>query len=68
MFNYEDRNGEKADSYDYKLTIAPTMVVSSGFGPNPEIRFLASYLDGQDRDGNGKDGDFIVGIQADMWW
>lgn len=68
MFNYEDRNGESKDSYDYKLTVAPTMVVHSGFGPSPEIRFLMSYLDGEKQDGTGKDGDFIVGIQADMWW
>ncbi|MGR5319696.1 carbohydrate porin [Vibrio sp. DNB22_19_1] len=68
MYNYEDRNGESNSSYDYKLTVAPTMVVSSGFGPNPEIRLLASYLGGEDREGNSKDGDFIVGFQADMWW
>ncbi len=68
MFNYEDRNGESKDSYDYKLTVAPTIVVHSGFGPSPELRFLASYLDGETNDGKGKDGDFILGFQADMWW
>ncbi|CAK3729038.1 maltoporin [Vibrio sp. 10N.286.55.E10] len=68
MYNYEDRNGESKNSYDYKLTVAPTLVVHSGFGPSPEIRFMASYLDGEMQDGTGKEGDFVVGIQADMWW
>ncbi|KJY86935.1 maltoporin [Vibrio neptunius] len=51
-------------SYDYKFTVAPTINVNTGFGPVPELRFLATYLDGDTRD----KADLIVGIQADMWW
>ncbi|MGR5220337.1 carbohydrate porin [Vibrio parahaemolyticus] len=59
-----NKDGTGNSGYDYKLTVAPTIAVNSGFGPVPEIRFLATYLDGSNRD----KADMIVGIQADMWW
>ncbi|GHZ17329.1 carbohydrate porin [Vibrio cholerae] len=61
---WEDANGVGDDATNYKLTVAPTIIVPTGFGPAPEIRFLATYLDGSMRD----KADLLVGIQADMWW
>ncbi|ASU22007.1 maltoporin [Vibrio qinghaiensis] len=61
---WEDANGVGDDATNYKLTVAPTIIVPTGFGPAPEIRFLATYLDGSMRD----KADILVGIQADMWW
>ncbi|EIJ0934189.1 carbohydrate porin [Vibrio metoecus] len=61
---WEDANGVGDDATNYKLTVAPTIIVPTGFGPAPEIRFLATYLDGSERD----KADLLVGIQADMWW
>lgn len=61
---WEDANGVGDHATNYKLTVAPTVIVPSGFGPAPEIRFMATYLDGNHRD----KADLIVGIQADMWW
>jgi len=60
---WEDKNGSGDNATQYKASIAPTIIVPTGMGPAPEIRFLATYLDGDKRDK-----DFIVGIQADMWW
>ncbi|GAL33406.1 maltoporin [Vibrio maritimus] len=62
--DWSDENDVGGSAYDYKLTIAPTVTVPTGFGPAPEIRFLATYLDGSNRD----KADLLVGIQADMWW
>ncbi|NUY57728.1 carbohydrate porin [Salinivibrio sp. EAGSL] len=59
----EDAAGNTTDSYDYKLTAAPTFKVDTGFGPTPELRLLATYINGDERDS-----DVIMGIQADMWW
>ncbi|CAM3682764.1 Maltoporin precursor [Vibrio aerogenes CECT 7868] len=61
---WEDASGSGDHATNYKLTVAPTIVVPTGFGPAPEIRFLATYLDGSMRD----KADLLVGIQADMWW
>ena len=61
---YENADGSSGTANDYKFTIAPTMVIHTGMGPAPEIRFLATYLDGTER----ANSDVIVGIQADMWW
>ncbi|KYN80460.1 maltoporin [Vibrio cidicii] len=61
---WEGANGVGDDATNYKLTVAPTIIVPTGFGPAPEIRFLATYLDGSARD----KADLLVGIQADMWW
>lgn len=61
---WEDSNGVGDDQTNYKLTIAPTVIVPTGMGPAPEIRFLATYLDGSARD----KADLLVGIQTDMWW
>ncbi len=61
---YENADGSSGTANDYKFTIAPTMVIHTGMGPAPEIRFLATYLDGTER----AESDIIVGIQADMWW
>ncbi|WP_418642432.1 carbohydrate porin [Vibrio chaetopteri] len=60
---WDNAAGEAGDFSAYKLTIAPTVTVGTGFGPAPEIRFLATYLKKQD-----VDADLLVGIQADMWW
>jgi len=61
--NSEDVDGIGDDSDIYKITLAPTIIVQSGFGPAPEIRFLTTYLNGSERES-----DVLVGIQADMWW
>ncbi|MCW1889103.1 carbohydrate porin [Vibrio chagasii] len=68
MYNYEDRNGESKNSYDYKLTVAPTLVVHSGFSPSPKFASWHLTLMVKYRSSTGKGGDFVVGIQADMWW
>jgi maltoporin len=59
----EDAAGVGDNQTTYKITLAPTIVVQTGFGPAPEIRFLTTYLNGSDRES-----DVLVGIQADMWW
>ncbi|ANO33386.1 maltoporin [Vibrio breoganii] len=58
-----------------KFTIAPTFIMATPYGVAPEIRFLASYLpeswtnEVDQPDGSTKlESDFIVGIQADVWW
>ncbi|MCW0469033.1 hypothetical protein OH492_08085 [Vibrio chagasii] len=52
MYNYEDRNGESKNSYDYKLTVTTLVVPLASV--HLEIRFMASYLDGEMQDGTGK--------------
>ncbi|WP_030070720.1 carbohydrate porin [Halomonas alkaliantarctica] len=65
QYNHEkDASDTTSSSYDYKLTVGPKLKVDTGFGPIPEIRFLATYLDGDQR----AESDILVGIQADMWW
>ena len=61
-YAYNNWNG--GTWYEKKITIAPTFVMGTGTGPSPEVRLLASYLP-EAEDG---DGDFIVGVQADVWW
>ncbi|MPW31731.1 maltoporin [Agarivorans sp. B2Z047] len=62
------------ESSQYKATIAPTWVIGTGTGPAPEIRLLASYIDGKtngqdNTNANGEQkGEFVYGVQADMWW
>nr|WP_244292186.1 carbohydrate porin [Vibrio cidicii] len=55
-----------------KLTIAPTFILPTSVGVNPEIRLLASYLPKSWTNLNEVSGkpedDFIVGFQADLWW
>ena len=54
-----------------KISIVPTFTVNTGTGPSPEIRFLTTYVHRnfntpwQQKDSRN---DFLVGIQADMWW
>ncbi|MCJ2376298.1 carbohydrate porin [Vibrio sp. ZSDZ34] len=54
-----------------KYTIAPTFILPTSLGVAPEVRLLATYLPeswtSKDTQGN-PDKDFIVGIQADVWW
>ncbi|GAA4499035.1 carbohydrate porin [Pseudaeromonas paramecii] len=56
-------------SHSSKISVVPTFTVNTGVGPSPEIRLLATYIDRnyqaswlESRE------DFLVGIQADMWW
>ncbi|MBC7005693.1 carbohydrate porin [Photobacterium sp. BZF1] len=68
-FGYTDSS--IADDATYKATIAPTWTVDTGFGPAPEIRLLATYIQGSEGVSGGnptKDSDVIVGAQIDMWW
>ncbi|UJF18402.1 carbohydrate porin [Vibrio sp. SS-MA-C1-2] len=65
-FSSNEENGDWTGEGQVKLTVAPTVVINTGMGPAPEIRFLATYL--SDSGTNNGDDDFIVGIQADMWW
>jgi maltoporin len=54
-----------------KVTIAPTFILPTSYGVNPEIRLLASYLPQSwtnINDQGDADSDFIVGFQADVWW
>jgi maltoporin len=57
-----------------KLTIAPTIILPTAYGINPEIRFLASYLPKSwtNKEGFGGNAelndDVILGFQADVWW
>lgn len=52
-----------------KATIAPTWIIGTGSGPAPEIRLLASYVNNAwNVDDVESESDFIVGLQADMWW
>jgi len=63
----EDANGNQAyQGNNAKATIAPTWIIGTGQGPAPEIRLLGTYLNHAAT--NEGDGDFIVGLQADMWW
>jgi maltoporin len=62
----EDADGNTTyKGNNFKATIAPTWVIGTGQGPAPEIRLLGTYL--RDAFGSGDD-DFIVGLQADVWW
>ncbi|WP_210449572.1 carbohydrate porin [Vibrio crassostreae] len=63
---WEDSAGMSDNADVFKATISPTVVVNTGMGPAPEVRFLATYL--SDAGTNSGDSDIIVGIQADMWW
>lgn len=54
-----------------KLTIAPTFILPTAYGVNPEIRILASYLPKSWTNIDevaGPQDDVIVGFQADLWW
>jgi len=62
----EDADGSSDSANVGKITVSPTIVINTGMGPAPEIRFLATYL--TDSGTNNGDSDFIVGLQADMWW
>ncbi len=54
-----------------KISIVPTFTVNTGTGPSPEIRFLTTYVHRNFNtpweQANSRN-DFLVGIQADMWW
>ena len=62
----EDASGNTSHSDVGKVTVAPTWTINTGMGPAPEIRLLATYL--TDSGTNAGKHDFIVGMQADMWW
>ncbi|WP_369433681.1 carbohydrate porin [Psychromonas sp. MME1] len=63
----EDSNGnETYKGNNAKATLAPTWIIGTGQGPAPEIRLLGTYLDHAGT--NNGDSDFILGLQADMWW
>ncbi|MGL6149202.1 MAG: carbohydrate porin [Plesiomonas sp.] len=54
-----------------KISVAPTLILPTAYGVNPEIRLLASYVTNSwtysDDDGQPSD-DLILGFQADLWW
>lgn len=67
VYNHvEDASGNTSHSDVGKVTVAPTWTINTGMGPAPEIRLLATYL--TDSGTNAGKHDFIVGMQADMWW
>ncbi|MGY5450386.1 carbohydrate porin [Agarivorans sp. MS3-6] len=68
---YVYNNWSGATSNSSKITVAPTFILPSGMGPAPEIRLLATYLPKSwtaTDDAGNSDADFIVGVQADVWW
>jgi len=66
VYNYmEAADGNGGSWIQQKVTVAPTWTIGTGMGPAPEIRLLGTYLP---QGGADQDGDFIVGMQADMWW
>lgn len=53
----------------HKVSIVPTFTVNTGMGPSPEIRILTTYVDHNNETPWQEDReDFLVGVQADMWW
>ncbi|MCG6201098.1 carbohydrate porin [Psychromonas antarctica] len=66
QYNHYEGDGYQGSGNNAKITIAPTWVIGTGQGPAPEIRLLGTYLNHAGT--NNGDDDFIVGIQADMWW
>ena len=58
---YAYKNWNGGSWIEQKLTIAPTIVMGTGKGPAPEIRFLATYMP-------QSDDNIIVGVQTDVWW
>ncbi|WP_435237590.1 carbohydrate porin [Psychromonas sp. PT13] len=58
---YAYKNWDGSSWIEQKLTIAPTIVMGTGSGPAPEVRFLASYLP-------QSDDNIVFGVQADVWW
>lgn len=61
----KQESGSTSDSHTWKFAVAPTITVHSGVGSiAPEIRFLATYLDGTNRD----EPEYLVGIQTVVWW
>lgn len=61
--------GVDQGSHSSKLSVVPTFTVNTGVGPSPEIRLLATYVD-RNYEVAWQDSreDFLVGLQADMWW
>jgi len=61
--------GVDQGSHSSKLSLVPTFTVNTGVGPSPEIRLLATYVD-RNYEAAWQDSreDFLVGLQADMWW
>ncbi|NLS11683.1 carbohydrate porin [Vibrio sp. SM6] len=72
-FGYTDNSVNRDNGGDptFKATIAPTWSISTGFGPAPELRLLATYLKGNpgvSSNAGTDDYDIIVGAQVDVWW
>ncbi|MCS3434282.1 carbohydrate porin [Klebsiella sp. BIGb0407] len=56
-------------SHSNKISFVPTFTVNTGSGPSPEIRLLATYVNRQyEAPWMNSGEDFLVGVQADMWW
>jgi len=62
-------NNTDLSSHSSKVSFVPTFTVNTGTGPSPEIRLLATYVNRKYEAPwmNSRD-DFLVGVQADMWW
>lgn len=58
---WSDREAD--DSGAYKLVFAPTWSMATGTGPQPEVRVMAAYYNG-----DNQDSDVIFGVQTDVWW
>ncbi|HAN9005624.1 TPA: carbohydrate porin [Escherichia coli] len=62
-------NNMDQSSRSSKISFVPTFTVNTGMGPSPEIRLLATYVDRKyNVSWMDSRGDFLVGVQADMWW
>jgi len=77
-----DNSEEKSDGSYYKVTIAPTLKLStvSGFFERPELRFSVSYVDwssdldnysvslASDSDTMGEGGEAVFALQMETWF
>lgn len=53
----------------YKFTVAQAWAMGDSFWSRPEIRVYGSYLaDTEGKGLDGKDDNFVVGIQVEAWW
>jgi maltoporin len=69
---YFNKNaGDGSKEAGSKVTIAQAWTAGESYWARPEIRFYGSYFnDFEDTDklGTGKDSEFNLGVQAEVWW
>ncbi|HDY7992874.1 TPA: maltoporin LamB [Vibrio vulnificus] len=69
---YFNRNvGDGSEESGSKITVAQAWTAGLSYWARPEIRLYASYFtdfDNTDALGAGKDSEFNLGVQAEVWW